>query len=205
MLKEKIEKMKSLIVKGNDNKKKIENIAVFIVILVITIIAINIIFNGKDENYDVNNQSKGVILADTQSDIQTSSGVTKNELEEKLENILNKIEGVGNVKVMVTYSETSQTIAMYNENNSESITEENDTGGGVRTINETSNKKEVIYKEVDGEKIPVTQSIISPKVEGAIVAANGANVATTKTNIIQAVEAVTGLPTHKIQVFEMKK
>jgi len=205
MLKEKIEKMKSLIVKGNDNKKKIENIAVFIVILVITIIAINIIFNGKDENYDVNNQSKGVILADTQSDIQTSSGVTKNELEEKLENILNKIEGVGNVKVMITYSETSQTIAMYNENNSESITEENDTGGGVRTINETSNKKEVIYKEVDGEKIPVTQSIISPKVEGAIVAANGANVATTKTNIIQAVEAVTGLPTHKIQVFEMKK
>ena len=26
----------------------------------------------------------------------------------------------------------------------------------------------------------------------------------TKTNIVQAVEAVTGLPTHKIQVFEMK-
>lgn len=78
-------------------------------------------------------------------------------------------------------------------------------GGGTRTISEASSKKEVIYKEIDGEKIPVTQSIISPKVEGAIVAANGANVAEVKTNIIQAVEAVTGLPTHKIQVFEMKK
>lgn len=78
-------------------------------------------------------------------------------------------------------------------------------GGGTRKINETSIKKEVIYQEVDGEKIPVTQSIISPKVEGAIVAASGANAAEVKTNIIQAVEAVTGLPTHKIQVFEMKK
>lgn len=78
-------------------------------------------------------------------------------------------------------------------------------GGGVRTINEINTKKEVIYKEVDGEKIPATQSIVSPKVEGAIIAAKGANVAEVKTNIIQAVEAVTGLPTHKIQVFEMKK
>lgn len=78
-------------------------------------------------------------------------------------------------------------------------------GGGVRTINEINTKKEVVYKEVDGEKIPATQSIVSPKVEGAIIAANGANVAEVKTNIIQAVEAVTGLPTHKIQVFEMKK
>ena len=78
-------------------------------------------------------------------------------------------------------------------------------GGGTRKISETKNKKEVIYKEVNGEKIPVTQSIISPTVEGAIVAASGANIAEVKTNIIQAVEAVTGLATHKIQVFEMKK
>lgn len=77
-------------------------------------------------------------------------------------------------------------------------------GGGTRKISETNSKKEVIYKEVNGEKIPVTQSIISPKVEGAIIAATGAKSAYVKTNIIQAVEAVTGLATHKIQVFEMQ-
>ena len=42
-----------------------------------------------------------------------------------------------------------------------------------------------------------------PKVEGAIVLAEGANDASIKNNIILAVEAVTGLSTHKIQVFEM--
>ena len=39
--------------------------------------------------------------------------------------------------------------------------------------------------------------------EGAIITAKGADNVAVKTNIIQAVEAVTGLATHKIQVFEM--
>lgn len=125
MFKEKIEQMKSLIVKGDDNKKKIENIAVFIVILVITIIVINIIWNGDEKSGSVNNQINGATLAQKEDIVQTSS-TSQNELEQKLENILNKIEGVGNVKVMITYSQTSQTIAMYNEDNSESTTEEND-------------------------------------------------------------------------------
>ena len=63
--------------------------------------------------------------------------------------------------------------------------------------------KALIYKEDNGEKTPITQKVIQPKVEGAIVTAQGANNANTKANIIQAIEAVTGLPTHKIQVFQM--
>ena len=78
-------------------------------------------------------------------------------------------------------------------------------GGGNRKINEVSNKKEVIYQEINGEKIPVTQSTIKPKIEGAIIIAEGANNSEIKLRITQAVEAATGLATHKIQVFEMKK
>ena len=78
-------------------------------------------------------------------------------------------------------------------------------GGGSRKINEVSNKKEVIYQEINGEKIPVTQSTIKPKIEGAIIIAEGANNSEIKLRITQAVEAATGLATHKIQVFEMKK
>lgn len=76
-------------------------------------------------------------------------------------------------------------------------------GGGTRKITQTSSKKEVIYQEIDGEKIPVTQSIIKPKIEGAIITAVGAKNAEIKNSIVQAVEAATGLATHKIQVFEM--
>lgn len=125
MFKEQMQKIKSLIVKGDDSKKKIENVAVFIVILVITIIAINIIWNGDKKSGEINEQIEGATLA--KSSIETSNSTSNSELEQKLENILNKIEGVGNVKVMVTYSQTSQTIAMYNEDNTESTTEESDT------------------------------------------------------------------------------
>lgn len=47
-------------------------------------------------------------------------------------------------------------------------------GGGSRKISQTSNKKEVIYQDKNGEKVPVTQSILKPKIEGAIVTATGA-------------------------------
>ena len=82
-------------------------------------------------------------------------------------------------------------------------TEETDSEGGTRKITQTDTKKEVIYEENGEQKTLITQSVISPTVEGAIITAEGAGDITVKTNIIQAVSAVTGLSTHKIQVFEM--
>ena len=61
----------------------------------------------------------------------------------------------------------------------------------------------MIYQEINGEKVPVTQSVITPKIEGAVVTAQGAKNSEIKANIMQAIEAATGLETHKIQVFEM--
>ena len=76
---------------------------------------------------------------------------------------------------------------------------------GTRTVTETDTKKDVIFQETNGTKVPITQSVISPKVEGAIITAQGANNMAVKTDIIQAVEAVTGLSSHKIQVFTMSE
>ena len=93
---------------------------------------------------------------------------------------------------------------MYNENSTTSTTEETDDTGGTRKIEETDTQKDVIYKEEDGTKTPITAKVVEPKIEGAIITAKGANNSEIKNNIIQAVEAITGLATHKIQVFEMQ-
>ena len=191
---------------GN-NKKKIENLVFFIFVLIITIVVINVIWNGnkKTNNQETNIDNKK--LAESQntlsgtSDIQNSN--TQNELETKLEKILSKIQGVGEVQVCINYQESAEVVAMYNENSKTSSTEETDTSGGTRKIEETDTQKDIIYKEDNGEKTPITKKIVQPKIEGAIITAKGANNAETKTSIIQAVEAVTGLATHKIQVFEM--
>ena len=114
-----------------------------------------------------------------------------------------KIQGVGDVKVCINYNESNEVVAMYNENSKVSTTEETDTSGGIRKIQENNSQKDIIFKEDSGEKTPITQKVVQAKIEGAIITAKGAGNVSTKTNIIQAVEAVTGLATHKIQVFEM--
>lgn len=193
---------------GNkNNKKKIENLVFFVVILIVTIVIINIIWNGdKDNSKDkgVQNDTSKQLASSNTSSLQVSSNTT-NELEMKLEDILSKIQGVGEVNVFINYSESSEIIPMYNESTQTSNTEETDTSGGTRTIEETDSQKEIIYEESDGEKTVITQKVIEPQIEGAIITAKGAGNAEVKTSIIQAVEAVTGLATHKIQVFEMER
>lgn len=204
------DKIKELVVgkQGGPNKKKIENLVVFLIILIITIIVINVIWSGDnpktEEKEPVSDRNKK--LASSVEEIKTNSTATTEDTTVKnLEEILSKINGVGKVKVMLTYSQTSQTIPLYNQDSSEKNTEESDKQGGTRKITETDTKTEIIYEEENGKKVPITQSIISPKIEGAIITAEGAGNANVKTNIVQAVEAVTGVATHKIQVFQMSK
>lgn len=188
---------------GND-KKKIENLVFFVVVLIVTIVVINIIWNGKCKTTKQENNTTSKQLATTvQNNNMPSTIQTTDDIEEKLENILSKIQGVGDVKVCINYSESSEVVAMYNETSKVSNTEEADTSGGTRKIQETDSQKEIVYQEENGEKMPITTKVVQPKIEGAIITAKGASNANTKANIIQAVEAVTGLATHKIQVFEM--
>lgn len=187
---------------GND-KRKIENIIFFIILLVVTIVIINTIWNGNKQTTKEENSINTKQLAYKEKNNENIETTGSEKLEEKLENILSKIEGVGNVNVCVNYSESSEVVAMYNENSKVSTTEETDTSGGLRKIQQTDSQKDIVYKEDNGEKTPITKKVVQPKIEGAIITAKGASNANTKANIIQAVEAVTGLATHKIQVFEM--
>lgn len=203
------DKLKLIISKdGNEgnNKKKIENLVFLVIILIITIVIINYVWNGdKSSNKTITN-SAGKQLATTQSSQiqkQNQSEVSSSDLEQRLESILSNINGVGNVKVFINYSESSETVAMYNENSKTSVTEETDTSGGVRKVESTDTQKEIVYQESDGDKTPIVQKTVEPKIEGAIITAEGASNISIKTSIIQAVEAATGLATHKIQVFEM--
>lgn len=194
---------------GGNEKKRIENLVFLIVVLIITVVIINIIWNGNKTSTKQETNTNSKQLANTNGYTNINTANTENNisrtdnLEEKLESILSKIQGVGEVEVLINYSESNEVVAMYNENSKTSNTEETDTSGGNRKIQETDVQKEIIYTEEDGEKTPITQKVIQAQIEGTIIAAKGANNIETKTNIIQAVEAVTGLATHKIQVFEM--
>ena len=207
MFKDKLKKIVGNSEGQGNNKRKIENLVFLVIILIITVVIINYVWSGeKSSNKKVTN-SAGKQLATTnnsQTLVSNQNSSTKSiSLEEKLEDILSKIEGVGSVKVFINYLESSETFAMYNENSKTSTTEETDKSGGTRKVEQTDLQKEVIYQEQNGTKTPIVQKTVEPKIEGAIITAKGAGDINVKTSIIQAVEAATGLATHKIQVFTM--
>ena len=204
-------KLKESFNKDASQKRKIENLVFFLILLIIVVIAINLIWKpDESKNSNIINSEKQFVTQNANSVVlATEQGVTSSEkqeyiLQSNLENILSNINGAGKVKVMITYTESSTVQPIYNENINESQTEETDSTGGVRTIAETDSSREVVYTENNGVKVPITEKVTMPKVEGAIVLAEGANDASIKNNIIMAVEAVTGLSTHKIQVFQLK-
>lgn len=181
--------------------RTIENLTFSIIILVVTLVLVKYIFSGdKSEKQSSNyNNAELVYSNDILQEQETVS--YKDDLKSELINILKKINGVGEVDVLITYSETSKLVPVYNENSSESKTSEEDTEGGTRVIESYDSSKEVV---TDESSEPITERIIMPKIEGAIVICEGANDINVKNNVISAVEAATGLKVHKIQVFEMK-
>ena len=157
-------------------------------------------WSSNDKGSKDNNQNSSKVLAQT-----TSVSIDEqNDLETKLEDILGSIDGVGKVKVLIKYSESSTVVAMYNETTSESTTKENDKNGGSKDVKETENKKEIVYTDEKGENKPITEKVVMPVIEGAIITAQGAKDVNVKSSIVSAVEAITGLAVHKIQVFEMR-
>ena len=203
---DKIDENKSLTKKRSiENKifknKTIENLMFFIIILVVTLILVKYIFSGnkkenKNESYE---DAKLVSSNEVISNSETEN--YKESLKNDLINILKKIDGVGDVDVLITYSETSKLVPIYSENSSESKTSEEDASGGSRVVESYDSSKEVI---TDDSSSPITEKVIMPKIEGAIIICKGANNIDVKNNVISAVEAATGLKVHKIQVFEMK-
>ena len=126
MLKEKI---KEFTKNDGNNKKKIENTIFLIVILVVTIIIINFILKGEKKSVKKDEDEGSYKTLATA--IDTEDAKDSNDLQKQLEKILSTIKGVGKVNVFISYSESSKTIAMYDEKTTTSSTEETDSSRGT--------------------------------------------------------------------------
>ena len=133
---------KGLLKKGEeekDKKKQIENIIVCIVILIITVLIINSMWSTDNKESQNNTKQSSKVLA--QTTLTDTSTEEQDNLEKKLEEILSSINGVGKVKVLIKYSESSSIVAMYNETKSESTIKESDKSGVSKEQTDTENKK----------------------------------------------------------------
>lgn len=112
-------------------------------------------------------------------------------LEHKLTDIVNSIEGAGECKVMITL-----------ENSAENVYA---TDVETKTDSNSSNQKDkyVFYDSSNGES-PVLIKEYLPKVQGVTVLCNGGDNIAVKEKIIQCVTSLFNIPTNRVSVSKIK-
>lgn len=160
-----LEKFKKIF-SEKDSKKRNENLIAFLIILVITLIIINKILSEDENKNETLNENNAELVTQSTTDVEEIS-IDDENLKNELENILSKISGVGKVEVLLTYSESSSVLPLYNESISSSVSTSADG-----TTTETTNEDKEIFTDSSNEA--VIEKYIMPKLEGAIVIAQGA-------------------------------
>lgn len=125
-------------------------------------------------------------------------------LEHKLEQVLSQMEGVGEVKVMITMSDAGEYVVEKDDNNTQTTTTEVDGGGGNRTVTEGQRGEQTVYVENGNEKYPYVQKEKMPTIEGVMVVAEGGGNARIVSDISDAVLALFPVEPHRIKVVKMK-
>lgn len=127
------------------------------------------------------------------------------QLEQRIEELLSNIDGVGEVQAMVTLVTSKELIVEKDEPVTRNTITESDGDGGTRSTNESSYDYETIYEMDDnGNKIPYVIKQIEPEIQGITVVAQGGGNAMVQKNISDVLEALFHLDAHKIKVVKMK-
>lgn len=124
--------------------------------------------------------------------------------EKKLEDVLQKVEGIGKVDVMITLSSSEEKMTLKDSDISEERTDETDSSGGSRKKDNYASKSENILTGNNGNESPYVVRINSPDIEGVVVVAQGAGDGKKDTEIIEAVQALFEVESHKIKVMKME-
>ena len=122
-------------------------------------------------------------------------------IEQQLKEILQKISGVGQVEVLITYEDNGRTIVEKDQSISEELVQEADSSGGTRTTTTSRNEKETVY---ENNETPYVVQELSPQVKGILVVAEGGGNVSVKKQIQETIEALFGLDAHKISIMKME-
>ena len=126
-------------------------------------------------------------------------------MENKLEQAISAMEGAGKVKVMVTVSSSEELVVEKDIPITRSDTQENDSEGGNRNVNEYKQEEETVYsRQSDGGSAPYVVKTLQPLIEGVVVVAQGGDRPEVRRNITEAIVALFDIEPHKIKVVKMK-
>jgi len=156
--------------------------------------------NTKDSTLDSNSE---VVQKDTNT-TSYDPNTYISEMEDKLENILQKVSGIGTVEVMITIKSSSELVPLKDNSSTQESLDEDDGEGGSRTnINVTREESTILVTDENGNSVPYIIQELEPEVEGVVVIAEGGDDAKIMMDICETAEALFGVPAHKVKVMKM--
>lgn len=137
-------------------------------------------------------------------------GISKNgeekyisNLEKKLKETLECVEGVGKVEVLITLKSTGQKIVEKDRNSNIKSSDEKDATGGTREVKDEQQEKQSVYiHDTDGSQKPYISKEMLPEIAGVLVVADGGAKPVVIQNITEAVQALFGVEVHKIKIMK---
>ena len=131
----------------------------------------------------------------------TRIGVLEKEMEKKLIQNLQQMNGVGSVQVSVTFSSSLKTDYATNGSVTKKTTKESDKSGGIRESTEVTENNQLVMP--NGASQPVIVMEERPTVAGILIIAEGASDPKVRENIHNAVRTLLDIPASKINVQPM--
>ena len=127
----------------------------------------------------------------------------KTELEKEVVSLLKEIDGVGDVKVMITLESGEENIYVRQEKTA-SDTKKQKNDDNMQENSQLSFEDEIVIVEESGKNYALVEKTISPKVQGVAVVCSGAGDIKVVSAVTNSVAVVLDIPTHKICVTKMR-
>lgn len=189
--------------KLNLNSKLVTNL---IIILAVGIVLVLISDFYRDLNPVGTTAPNTEIINNTDNQGNDSKSDSVTELENRLIEILGKIQDAGKVSVMITLKSGSEIIPAKDESITDKTTDEKDVEGGTRAINEKNTSDQVVFmNDQGGTSKPLVLKEINPDIKGVIIVAEGANDPRVKLQLTEAVQTVLDVPAYRVSVFKSNK
>lgn len=189
-------------------KKKLtkENMAIMALLgILLMVIAIPVKKTETQKDQTAAPENKSTASGTQETEEEDTTGGYAGELEERLESLLASMEGVGNVKVMVTLDSSREQVVEKDIPSTMDTTKETDSTGGSRDVINSRQEETTVYvTDSAGNKTPYVSKIREPSIEGVTVVAQGGGNAVIQKNITEVIQALFGIEAHKIKVVKMK-
>lgn len=152
--------------------------------------------SGESEKEDGDNS---LVMADTEEYMDMDEYVKAQE--KKLKEILCRIEGAGEIHVMITIKNGAEKNVFTEKNISYEDTSEDDGTGGKRKIYTYSEDNRTVYMtDENGKTTPYVLSQMAPVIEGVAVISEGGDNIMVKEKIINVIKALFAIDINKISV-----